>query len=1226
MTLYAVALTSDDSGETWTEYESGTRWNLESVAFDASSGHAIAVGSGGTVLTSDDNGETWTKRESGVSAHLHSVAFDAGSGRAIAVGIYGTVLTSDDDGKTWTKRESGASAWLTFVAFDAGSGRAIAVGEGGTVLTSDDNGETWTERASGASAWLNSVVFDAGTGRAIAVGGGGTVLTSDDNGETWTERESGVSGSINFVEFDARTARAILVGIDGIVLTSEDNGETWTERASGALLWLNSVVFDADTERAIAVGRGGTVLISGDNGETWTKQESGVSAHLNSVALDAGSGRAIAVGDGGTVLTSADNGETWTKQESGVSAHLNSVAFDASSGRAIAVGDGGTVLTSADNGETWTKQESGVSAHLNSVALDAGSGRAIAVGSGGTVITSADNGETWTKRVSGTSTWFNSIAFDAGSGRAIAVGNGGTVITSADNGETWTKRESGVSMWLSFVALGAGSGRAIAVGSSVTAVEGNNGTVLISGDNGMNWTEPQFVAPAPLESVAFDAGSGRAIAVGRGGTQFASDDAGATWSIVVHKGRIYPAPLSVLGLLLSLGGLALLLYQPNQSDNGSPQSPSPSSSASARDGQPAPGSGSSSSRIVDLFVSDRPLGPGDPDRLGYGRYVRGLSGLLRNTGTGFPITIAITGEWGVGKSSFMRLLETDLKHNGYFPAWFNAWHDQNEENVLSSLLQAIRKQAIPRIFSRNFRRAIELRVNLLHSRGMIFPIIVAFVISIFLVVVVAVVKGWLGNSDTSSVNNAAFGEVFEIVEGFWQRLATFLATVAGTLFIADRASPFGFNLRRSVATLFGAAPNSVDPAGRHEQLRRDFKNVSHSIGRHLVIFIDDLDRCQPEKVVETLEAVNFLVTAGECAVVMGMDYKRVQHCTGLVRKDLADAHQYLQKLVNVELPIVTERDRVKDLINMSGPPAERRAVSHPFLRGLSWLWGSRVWVIMTATVVVGVVVGLPWFEKQVLSKPPEAVSTVEVIGTPSDDNESSTSTGGELSQKSGGGDPTVKPVAPGSVAIDTTPDVVFWPVGVGLLLILIFGLLFVLHRLHKRGRLKLWDSLVTSLHWLQDTPVVVRDSQSFRTALEIWSDAVVYDDPTPRKFKRFVNRIRYFAAMLHAENEKDFDWMREANLVALAALHHLKIDFPQTAAPGQSDLFRQVRANLAVTSLDANKDEILRARNKIIDKACRMHVHPDSWQEINGSEGKPPCPPGESEVEQFRKLSEGIHV
>ena len=976
-----TVLTFDDNGEIWTERVSDSSAWLFSVAFDASTARAIAVGRGGTVLTSDNNGETWTEPASGSSASLLSVAFDAGARRAIAVGEDGTVLTSDDNGKTWTERASGTSAWLFSVAFDASTARAIAVGRGGTVLTSDDNGEIWTERVSGTSAWLKSVAFDASAARAIAVGEGGTVLTSDNNGETWTEPASGSSASLFSVAFDAGARRAIAVGDDGTVLAFDDKGEAWTERASGFSEHLGSVAFDAN--RAIAVGQIGTVLTSDDYGETWTEHASGTSEYLGSVAFDANTGRAIAVGLSDTVLTSDDNGETWTERASGTSAWLFSVAFDANTSRAIAVGQVGTVLTSNDNGKTWTEHASGPSEHIDSVAFDASTARAIAVGEGGTVLISDDNGETWTERASGTSEWLKFVAFDANTSRAIAVGDEGTVLTSDDNGETWTERASGTSEQLKSVAFDANTSRAIAVGE--------DGTVLISDDNGETWTERASGTSEQLESVAFDANTSRAIAVGDGGTVLTSEDAGATWSIVVHRGSIYPAPLSVLGLLLSLAGLTLLRYQPTPVPPPSPEG------------------------IIDLFVSDRPLGPGDPDRLSYGRYAQGLSGLLRNRGTGFPITIAVTGEWGSGKSSFMRLLEDDLKHERYLAAWFNAWHDQNEENVLSSLLQAIRKQAVPRIFSQYLVRAIKLRVDLLLRRGIIRGTINVMVGVAMIVLVAAVaspvwdesgdlpswkedvrpaIRASIGTYEPFYVTDATveaacdrlnrhgpesserlaacnkkldglmgsakrkkrwsnaaslrevidklrlphpgytvevertllynvarvatpslrtvFGKLWpELMGWLWQGLTAF---AAAAIFIANGVSAFGFNLRRGAAGFLSAAANSVDSAGRHEQLRRDFKNVSRSIGRNLVIFIDDLDRCQPEKVVETLEAVNFLVTAGECAVVMGMDYQRVQHCVGLVRKELVEAeyaaathegieaegrtayaHQYLQK-------------------------------------------------------------------------------------------------------------------------------------------------------------------------------------------------------------------------------------------------------------------------------------------------------------------------------------------
>jgi hypothetical protein len=38
----------------------------------------------------------------------------------------------------------------------------------------------------------------------------------------------------------------------------------------------------------------------------------------------------------------------------------------------------------------------------------------------------------------------------------------------------------------------------------------------------------------------------------------------------------------------------------------------------------------------------------------------------------------------------------------------------------------------------------------------------------------------------------------------------------------------------------------------------------------IVVFIDDLDRCRPDKVVEVLEAINIVLTSCNFFVVVGM--------------------------------------------------------------------------------------------------------------------------------------------------------------------------------------------------------------------------------------------------------------------------------------------------------------------------------------------------------------------
>ena len=1373
-----TVLTTDDDGLAWTERESGSSAWLRSVAFDASTGRAIAVGAGGTVLTSNDRGFTWAERDSGTSASLESVVFDASTGRAIAVGAGGTVLTSSDGGVTWAERDTGIGASLESVAFDASTGRAIAVGAGGTVLTSNDRGFTWVEPDSGTSASLESVAFDASTDRAIAVGAGGTVLTSSDGGVTWAERDSGTSASLESVAFDASTGRATLVGTIGTVLTSDDYGVMWTERTSGAVASLTSVAFDAGTGRAVAVGPSGTVFTSDDSGVTWTERDSGSSAWLESVAFDAGTRRAIAVGSNGTVLTSDDDGVTWTERDSGSSVGFTVVAFDPKMARVIVGGRDETVLTSDDNGVTWTERNSGFLVAVSSIAFDATTGRAILVWADGTVFTSDDSGDTWIERESGTSASLLSVAYDANTGRAIAVGMGGAVLTSDDSGVTWTERDSGSAAWIYSVAYDATTGRAIGVGAG--------GAVLTSDDDGVTWTERDSGSAAWIYSVAFDGSTGRAIAVGIGGTPIISDDAGVTWTPVLFAGSVYPAPLSAVGLLLLLGGLVLLVVQPAHGIHGilasrresadvldssqppAPEDEDPSGSrrstyfkrildlfVSDRPVVPEDEDSSELGRsayregILDLLVSDRPLGSGGQDRLGYDLYVRGLSGLLRNPGTGFPITIAVTGEWGIGKSSFMRLLEDDLKGERYFAAWFNAWHDQNEESVLSSLLQAIRNQAVPRIVSRDVRRAVALRINLLRSRVLIY--VVPVVVLAFLLATIGTYapfhvteealdaacdrlnahgppsserlddcKGAFARLEPGRTGTAVWtkpselrdaierlepplphpGYTLEVERALRDKVAhvgtpslrnTFgvlwpnrgelvwlwlIAVGVAALTIAHGASAFGLNLRRGVAGIGGTvgfllrvAAHSVDPAGRHEQLRRDFSRVSDSIGRHLVIFIDDLDRCQPGRVVETLEAVNFLVTAGECAVVMGMDYELVQHCVGLARKDLAEAesdpaagegtererraayaHRYLQKLINLQMQIVAEPERVRGLVTQDEPAEEAPAEEEPAEGELAdeervmsnrlWKWLSRPWVLRVWALLLAIAVSVPFVIPYVQDAfvPVGQVDVLDPIPgvgerpapqreQPSPeprDEELHSDTEGEVPL------PTLGDI---ERTVQTKPAhgipsvVVVWPVIVGVSLILPLGLLLTFLVLYERGVPKLLDRVRTLSRRVWGMPDEVQDSEAFRKALEIWSDALVLDEPTPRTIKRFRNSLRYFAAMLRAEHGAEMDWRREANLVALAAMHHLGVDVPEPATPEQPHECFQDGSDAAVTQGSGTEDDVVaRERTEQILKVWHKHFDRRSWVTDSGVRVGHPWPPDETEIKQFRKFAAGIQA
>ena len=58
-----------------------------------------------------------------------------------------------------------------------------------------------------------------------------------------------------------------------------------------------------------------------------------------------------------------------------------------------------------------------------------------------------------------------------------------------------------------------------------------------------------------------------------------------------------------------------------------------------------------------------------------------ITRMIKNPKTEPPITIALNGEWGSGKSSVMKLTKAYLEHYGHYVAWVDPWHAQVSANL-----------------------------------------------------------------------------------------------------------------------------------------------------------------------------------------------------------------------------------------------------------------------------------------------------------------------------------------------------------------------------------------------------------------------------------------------------------------------------------------------------------------------------------------------------------------
>jgi hypothetical protein len=95
-------------------------------------------------------------------------------------------------------------------------------------------------------------------------------------------------------------------------------------------------------------------------------------------------------------------------------------------------------------------------------------------------------------------------------------------------------------------------------------------------------------------------------------------------------------------------------------------------------------------------IVDTPIQKSDQDAFGINKYVDGLIEFIKNTET--PITIALQGEWGSGKTSLMNTLKNKLCENeerSFTGIWINTWQYslmKDPEQTLVSIILALTEQ------------------------------------------------------------------------------------------------------------------------------------------------------------------------------------------------------------------------------------------------------------------------------------------------------------------------------------------------------------------------------------------------------------------------------------------------------------------------------------------------------------------------------------------------------
>lgn len=692
----------------------------------------VAVGVRGVILVTRDGGNSWSARHSGTGRNLNAVAF-VGTASIVVVGDGGSVVISGDDGDSWQLQPAPLVADLRGVAVTNGRS-LLVVGEGGCVLRSQDGGASWIDQR-----WLNQRRTLHGISVAqqtvVAVGAQGSVLHSSDGGANWQQIDTRIPLALRAAAI-LDTSHFVVAGENGSWLATADAGASWQPQDTGARGSWHQLLPQANG--LFAVGERGAIFVDSngaDESAVLVPKVRGIDQQLrDAVTLKA----AVLVAGGDTLLHSDSLGRRWNVLQGAAGMSLQAMTR-IDNNTAIAVGEQGVILRTEDGGERW-ENKTGIT--VNSLLAIAASDNVVLAGGGaGTLLRSEDRGRSWRVSVSGTDQALVALAFsnpatvmaatergallrsinagiswqnvDIASGaiaqfafadtrNGIAVGAAGTVLRTSNGGKSWKVVDSGVDADLSDV---------LYIDALHVLAAGNDGVMIVSSDGGTSWKSlPAWsrLSMRPVSALASPDAETVVVVTRDGSIYYASFKDAEFDKLAFHavKYRRYPAPASVAPLLVSLFFASIWRRRRK------------SARVSASGGS-----------VADLLVTDRPLLPGDPDYMDFSRRAAQLSRFLRHERTEMPVTLAISAEWGRGKSSLMNLLAEDLAQNGYRPVWFNAWHHQKEGHLLASLLRSIQKQALPHVLTPS---GFLLRVQLLSRRGAWYLIAAAFPVVIVL--------------------------------------------------------------------------------------------------------------------------------------------------------------------------------------------------------------------------------------------------------------------------------------------------------------------------------------------------------------------------------------------------------------------------------------------------------------------------------------------------------------
>ena len=352
----------------------------------------------------------------------------------------------------------------------------------------------------------------------------------------------------------------------------------------------------------------------------------------------------------------------------------------------------------------------------------------------------------------------------------------------------------------------------------------------------------------------------------------------------------------------------------------------------------------------------------DTDHIWGGLYSKALADFIKNKDTKPPIVLGIAGHWGAGKTSQMRSLRREIDSDNFqssittepekvemtlgdfwhqlsemrssrwklwnramkkkkvrqeqqldssvLTVWFNAWRYSRDEQLWAALLKSIIEQSISRmnVFERelflmklNMKRIDIDKIRMAIYQKILVRTLPLLITGFAILTILMLLFGW------------------QIIYG-----SPIIIIILIYKFVSYFKEPLNsFELDNYVKHL-----QYDEKIGFIGEIEKDFMYVQNHLLRtnaKIVVFVDDLDRSAPKKIVDIIEAINLFFGSEECRCifVLGIDTEFVAKSIECEYDQLAQKLEtknfgmhFLQKIVQVIFTLPEpSSDQLKDYLN-----------------------------------------------------------------------------------------------------------------------------------------------------------------------------------------------------------------------------------------------------------------------------------------------------------------------